>query len=176
MRAACSIHPCLPTVTADRYKVYWEVARSAPVSLWQAHLIRRSSPDPVISGLKYELWISPSLGNRKHTSQYLTFRFAGTVYQDSPILVVIAHTTPQTKATVPTMTWVVTREFLVNKWIAKTYAEAGTGSIVTSGEPGRRLVVPVAIDGEIPIELPPELDVVRSVQIELHSSRLRKSG
>ena len=62
----------------------------------------------------------------------------------------------------------------MNTWIAETYAEAGTGSIVTAGEAWRRLIVPIPIDGEIPIELPPELDVVRSVQIELHSSRLRK--
>ena len=62
----------------------------------------------------------------------------------------------------------------MNEWIAKTYAEAGTGSVVTMGEARRRLIVPVAIDGEIPIELPPELDIVRSIQIELHSSRLRK--
>jgi len=63
----------------------------------------------------------------------------------------------------------------MNKWVAKTYAEAGTGSIVTTGKAWRRLIVPVAIDVEIPFELPPELDVVRSVQIELHTSRLRKS-
>ena len=48
------------------------------------------------------------------------------------------------------------------------------GSIITTGEAWRRLIVPVALDGEIPVELPQELDVVRSVQIELHSPRLRK--
>lgn len=63
---------------------------------------------------------------------------------------------------------------MVNKWGAKAYAEAGTGPIVATGEARRRLVVPVAINGEVPIELSPKLDIVRSVQIELHSSRLRE--
>lgn len=62
----------------------------------------------------------------------------------------------------------------VHEWIAKTYAEAGTGAIVTTGEAWRRLIVPVAVEGEVPVQLSPELDVVRSVQSKLQSSRLRK--
>jgi len=37
------------------------------------------------------------------------------------------------------------------------------------------MIIPVAVDGKIPIELAPELDVVRTVHSEVYSSRIRNS-
>ena len=58
--------------------------------------------------------------------------------------------------------------------VTKTDAQTRTRPVVTLCEPWRRPIVPVCIKREIPIQLPPKLDVIRRVGGELKSSRIRK--
>ena len=60
--------------------------------------------------------------------------------------------------------------------VAKAQTQTGGGSIVAPGKTGRRLGIPVAIEGEIPVHFAPKLDVVRSAQVEVHSARVRYGG
>ena len=57
--------------------------------------------------------------------------------------------------------------------IAKAPANAGGGAIVARRETRGWSVVPISVEREIPIELAPQLDVVRGIQIEVHSPRIR---
>ena len=47
--------------------------------------------------------------------------------------------------------------------IAKAYTEAGARSVVAAYEPGRRAIIPVPVKRTIPIQLTPQLHVVRCV-------------
>jgi hypothetical protein len=53
--------------------------------------------------------------------------------------------------------------------IAKRPAEPRTGTVVAAGEIGRRLVVPVAIERDIPGEVAEELDVIGRIHIEVNA-------
>jgi hypothetical protein len=56
--------------------------------------------------------------------------------------------------------------------VAKCISNSGTGSIVAAGEAWRRLVVPVAVEREIPGELAPKLYVVGHVEIGVDATGL----
>src|SRR5260370_7147682 len=60
--------------------------------------------------------------------------------------------------------------------IAKLPAEAGTGAIVAAGEGRWRLIIPVSVEGDVPGQIPPQLNVVRGVEIEVHTAGLRNGG
>jgi len=60
--------------------------------------------------------------------------------------------------------------------VADGQAHSGGCSVVAAGKTRRWMIIPVAIDGEIPVELAPEFDIVRTIKSEVHSSRLRNSG
>ena len=61
----------------------------------------------------------------------------------------------------------------LKKRVAKAYAEARGSSVIAMRKTRWRAIVPVAVEREIPVELAPEFDVVRRVEIELNSSRIR---
>jgi hypothetical protein len=61
-------------------------------------------------------------------------------------------------------------------WIAKTDAEARARSIVTTHEARGWAIVPVSVKRKVPVELAPQLDVVRGVQIELNSTCFGEIG
>ena len=58
--------------------------------------------------------------------------------------------------------------------VTEIYADSGGGSIVARCEARRGFIIPVAIEGEIPIEFAPDFDVVGRVYIELNSTRVRE--
>jgi len=60
----------------------------------------------------------------------------------------------------------------LKKGAAKTYAKAGTSSVIAMRKTQWRPIVPVAVEREIPVELAPELNVVGRIEIELNSSRI----
>jgi hypothetical protein len=57
--------------------------------------------------------------------------------------------------------------------IPKRPAQAGARAIVAAGEARRRAIVPVAIERNVPGEIPPELNVIRCVESEMDAAGLR---
>ena len=57
--------------------------------------------------------------------------------------------------------------------VAKAHTKSRAGSVVAAGKSRRWVIVPIAIESEIPIKLSPQLNVVRRVQIEVYSAGLR---
>jgi hypothetical protein len=56
--------------------------------------------------------------------------------------------------------------------VAKCVVNAGTGAVVATRETSRGLIVPVAVEREIPADLAPKFDVVGNVEIGMHATRV----
>jgi hypothetical protein len=57
--------------------------------------------------------------------------------------------------------------------VAKSVSKTGTCAVVAAREAGRGLFVPVAVEGQVPSELAPELDVVGDIKIGVNSQNSR---
>src|ERR1700739_1805664 len=57
---------------------------------------------------------------------------------------------------------------------AKGPAESRTGSIIAAGETGRRPIVPVTVERDIPRQVADELNVIGRIRIETEAARLRE--
>src|SRR5215831_15949481 len=60
--------------------------------------------------------------------------------------------------------------------VSKCPVQAGAGSVVAAGEGVRGPRVPVSIEGNVEIELAPNLDVVGRVEVEMHTPGIGESG
>src|SRR5208337_4131967 len=69
-----------------------------------------------------------------------------------------------------------TAVFLLPSPIPKRPAKPRTGAVVASRKVGRRPVVPVAIERDVPLQVAEQLHVVSSVQIEMDTARLENPG
>jgi len=56
--------------------------------------------------------------------------------------------------------------------IPKLPAEAGAGAVIAAGERRRRLIVPIAVKGNIPGKIAPQFDVIRGVEVEMDAAGL----
>ena len=57
--------------------------------------------------------------------------------------------------------------------VAKGQAQAGGRSVVAACKTWWWAIIPIAIEGEIPVQFAEKLDVVRSTQIEVHAAKVR---
>ena len=60
--------------------------------------------------------------------------------------------------------------------IAKSPTHAGAGAVIGAGKAWRGTIIPVAVEGDVPGELPPKPDVIGGVEIEVNAARIRERG